>query len=52
MMQRNRMGFHRTALCRKTQLNHCDTQGLKWTFVYFANYNRIFGDHSFNAVPL
>lgn len=34
----------------KPQLNHSDTQGLKWTLQYFANYNRIFGDHSFNAL--
>ena len=25
----------------KPQLNHSDTQGLKWTLQYFANYNRI-----------
>lgn len=34
----------------KPQLNLSDTQGLKWTLQYLANYTKSFGDHSLTAL--
>ena len=34
----------------RPQLNLSDTQGLKWTLQYFANYTKTFGDHTITAL--